>query len=212
MGYDVSSGSATVSYTLSAPGNTLVFATYMDNDYSLDSATYNGAAATGTVLNGRASLAYFSDVVATGDFEITIGGGFPAAGSSAYFIYELSGVDSSVPAVTATGGSITTAADDSYVVNFIGINNDEGDLAVPTSGSIVTKDGFADGNGSIGGGSVAGGSGVAAIAGSQTLGWQDFDGGFPQGEVSAAFAPIPEPSTVLLGGFGLLALIRRRRA
>jgi uncharacterized protein (TIGR03382 family) len=31
-------------------------------------------------------------------------------------------------------------------------------------------------------------------------------------EVAFAFTPVPEPSTALLGGLGLLVLLRRRRA
>ncbi len=208
--FDATTGTGTVSYTLASPGNTLVFGTYADADYSLVGATYNGVAADGTVQNSRTSLAYFHNAGTSASFVHSFGS---ASANTAYFIYELSGVDTAAPVATGSGQTIATGADNQYIVNFLGVNNGPSDDATvnPFSTSVVDKDGWADANSGIGGGSVAAGSGLGGVAGSQQVGW---NGGWQWGEVSVGFTAVPEPSSsmVLLGAFALPALVRRRRA
>jgi hypothetical protein len=214
--YDLSTGSGSLFYTLVNPGDTLVLGTYADvNGYSLNSASYNSIAASGTLLNSRAFLAYFYNASASANFNISISAN---SANTAYFIYELSGVNSLAAVATGTGGSITTTAANQFVLDFAGLNNDAGAALVPNTagGSIVTLSGVANANGSIGGGSLGAGYANAATvgaAGAKTLGWTGTGGGFFQGEVAVAFsaAPVPEPSSLAFLGGGFLTFLMARR-
>lgn len=213
--YDSSGLSPSISYSLQSSANTLVFGTYIDSGYTASSVQFAGAGANAVVQDQRATLAYFFNPAASGNITFTLSAGNV---NSAYFIYELSGVNTAAAVNTGTGASITTTSPNRFIVDFIGANNTDGSgpLTPNTAGgSILTLSGISNANGGAGGGTI--GAGYAANVGStgvQTLGWTGFGGGFAQGEVSAAFAAVPEPGSLgmLLGGLGILVLGRRRNA
>jgi autotransporter-associated beta strand protein len=199
--YDSSTLSASVPYSLQGSGNVLVFGTYIDNNYTPSGVQFNGVAANGVVSDARASLFYFLNPAASGNvtFNVTAG-----STNSAYFIYELSYVDTTAIVNTGTAGGITTTTDNRFIVDFIGANNTDGSTLAPTG--IQSLSGVGNANGAGGGGSIAGataGEAMVGLAGAKTLGWTGFGGGFGQGEVAAAFVPLaggPVPWNVNGGG------------
>ncbi|MCH7228908.1 hypothetical protein [Haloferula sp. A504] len=97
--------------------------------------------------------------------------------------------------------SLTTTANDSFVVASHANNGSSGTAQSPLT---VLLDGPA--------GSAGGGSGYATIA-TAGAGTYEFTGGSSRPvTVAAEFTVIPEPSIALLGGLGVLGLLRRRRA
>lgn len=213
--YDSSSLSASVSYTLQGAGNTLVFGTYVDTNYTPSNVQFAGASAAGTVSNQRASLFYFYNPASTGSVTFSLTAGNV---NSAYYIFELSGVDTTAAVSTGTLSSITTTAANQFIVNFLGANNTDGST-LATAG-IQTLSGVANANGAIGGGSVGASfatSATVGAAGTKTMGWTGLGGGFAQGEVSLGLTatPVPEPSTyaIFIASFcGVVLLLRRRKA
>ena len=215
--FDTTSGTGTVSYSLAGAGNALVFGSYIDNAVNGENVATNaqfaGAAADGTVQLGRTNAFLFFDPAASGSVTFT-----PQAGStnSAYFILELSGVDTAAGFGTGRFDSITTTVADRYVINFQGINNGTGAGVTPDADNITTLVGAGNANGEIGGGAIAVGTGLAGAAGLKPLGWT-FDTtvpnvGFGVGEVSfAVSAAVPEPTSLAMLGLGGLAMLRRRR-
>jgi hypothetical protein len=211
---DGTATSKTFTYTPTTAGNVLVFATYVDNGspgYVTSSVLFDGVAATGVTTTSRTMLAYTytSDASVTVTFDITTGNA-----TTGYVIYELSGVDTTQLATLSTGATTTTTADGQFVVDFLGVNNGGlAPVATPATGSIITTSSQFNMNPAGGGGYIAYGTGTAGTAGSQTLGWTLTDGA-SSGEISAAFtaAVVPEPSVALLGAFGAMTLLRRRRA
>jgi fibronectin-binding autotransporter adhesin len=186
--YNGSVMNPSVSYSLQGAGNTLVFGTYMDAVYTASNVQFGGVNANGFVQDGRAFLAYFSNPAATGNITFNVSA---TAANSAYFIYELSNVDTGVLANLGTGASITTTTDNRFIVDFIGANNTDGATLAPLG--IQTLSGVGNANGATGGGSVGGAfatESTVGAAGTKTLGWTGFGGGFGQGEVSAAFAAL----------------------
>jgi autotransporter-associated beta strand protein len=189
--YDSSLGIGSVAYSLQGGGNTVVFGTYIDNTYTASNVQLGGVAADGFVQDGRALLAYFFNPVASGNITFDTTGG---STNSAYFIYELSGVDISAGVDLGIGDAITTTVDNRFVVNFIGANNTDGATLLPAPTSVATFTGVGNANGALGGGSIGAASAaevVVGTAGVKTLGWQGFGGGFGQGQVSAAFSALP---------------------
>ncbi|CAE7040623.1 unnamed protein product [Symbiodinium sp. CCMP2456] len=183
--YDSSGGAGSIDYTLQGSGNALVFGTYIDNTYTPSGIQFGGATADGFVQDGRTSLFYFYDPVDMGSFSFNVSAG---SANSAYFVYELSNVDTSFAPDLGTGNSITTTTDNRFITNFIGVNNADGSAL--TSTGIQSLFGVGNANGAIGGGAV--GAGIAdelatGVAGLKSLTWDGFGGGFSQGEVSAAF-------------------------
>jgi hypothetical protein len=186
-------------YAPVAPGNTLVFCTYIDNGTTGVSATFDGVAADGFVHNGRSSLAYTRTSDASVDIVVTLS----AAGNtnSGYVIYELSGVPAGTVDLSAAT-TIATTADTKFVVSFGGVNNADVVGAVPAVGSIipVANSAVANWNSAAGGGGLAYGHGTAGFAGVQTLGWTFVAGG-GVGNVAAAFPTGVNPDS---DGDGLL--------
>lgn len=192
-------GSSTYTYTLVNPtsARVIVAGYYNDNGTAAASMSFGGNAATKFAVNGRTSIGcYILPEPAPASITITAtlsGAGAPTAG---FFIYELSGVDTSGGGATidsGTGASIATTAADKFVINFKGINNSTGAGTVPASGSIISSANAAvfDINGGIGGGALARGHGSAGPAGTKTLGWT----AGADGEVSLAFVQLGDPDS-----------------
>ena len=192
-------GSSTYTYTLANPASARVIVAgyYNDNGTAAAGMSFGGNAATKFAVNGRTSIGcYILPEPAPASITITAtlsGAGAPAAG---FFVYELSGVDTSGGAATidsGTGATITTTGADKFVVNFKGINNSTGAGTVPASGSIIPSANAAvfDINGGIGGGALARGHGSAGPAGTKTLGWT----AGADGEVSLAFVQHGDPDS-----------------
>lgn len=183
--YNSSGGAGSVDYTLQGSGNALVFGTYIDNNYTPSNILFGGVAADGFVVDGRTSLFYFYDPAPTGSISFNVTAG---SANSAYFIYELSNVDTSFVPDLGTGGTLTTTSDNRFITNFVGVNNADGSAL--TSTGIQSLFGVGNANGAIGGGAV--GAGIAdelatGLAGSKSLAWTGFGGGFAQGQVAAGF-------------------------
>ena len=124
--------------------------------------------------------------------------------------------------MTQNNTTITTTAANSFIVDAIGWNTTK-PLATTTitlsgdaNNSTLTEDFSYEINLSTGG-VLGGGSGTAVTAGNYNLGWNITQNDTNTGrsalnEMAFAFTPVPEPSTALLSGLGLLALLRRKRA
>ncbi|MAT69895.1 MAG: hypothetical protein CMJ58_10265 [Planctomycetaceae bacterium] len=189
--FDASAMNGTFNYTLQAGGNAIVVGTYIDNNHIASNPQYGGVAADGFIQDQRMSLFYFFDPAASGDVTVDFDNTSP---NGAYFIMELLDVDTLAPLDLGTGATITTTADNRFVANFVAVNNGDGATTVPVAGSIARQLGVSNANGAIGGGAVVAGVADAratGTAGTKTLGWDGFGGGFPQGEVSAAFTAPP---------------------
>jgi fibronectin-binding autotransporter adhesin len=189
--YSSAAGTASIPYSLAGSGNALVIGSYIDNNFTASNFQFGGVAANGFVQDGRTVLAYFFNPAASGNltFDVTAG-----SANSAYFIYELSGVDISAGANTGIGSSITTTADNRFIANFAGANNTDGAALTPLGTSLAQLTGVGNANGGIGGGSVGAASaaeGTVGPAGVKALGWTGFGTGFQQGEVSVAFSATP---------------------
>lgn len=189
--FDPSAMNGTFNYTLQAGGNAIVVGTYIDADHTSSNPQFGGVAADGMIQDQRMSLYYFFNPAPTGNVTVDFTAASP---NGAYFIMELLDVDTLAPVDLSVGASITTSLDNRFVANFAAINNDDGADAGPAAGSIARLLGVSNVNGDIGGGSIAAGVADAratGLAGAKTLGWAGFGGGFPQGEVSAAFTAPP---------------------
>lgn len=208
---NVNSGTFSLSYALQGAGNALVVGFYNDNNAAA-TISFDGTATTvaNSISQNRTTVALLLNPPAT----VTITSAASAtAANSGYFIYELSGVDTSAAPIFATGNSITTTADGQYVFSFLGINNVAGLDNVPAAGSVIpgANSGVVALNGGTGGGALVRGFGVAGTAGAQGVAYTPAGGA--SGQVSLALtAVIPEPSTLALalGGIGLAALRRRK--
>jgi hypothetical protein len=185
---------ASFSYALQGGGNVIVVGTYIDNTHTVSNVQYAGMAPNGTVTDQRMNLHYFFNPAASGDltFDFTLASlNNP---NSAYFIYELFGVDTSAPVDTGVGATITTTVDNQFIVDFIALNNDDGNLLAPAAGSLLTVAGVSDANGAIGGGSIGAGhvdARKSGAAGVKSVGWQGNDLGFFQGQASVALKAPP---------------------
>ncbi len=169
-------------YDLQGSGNAIVFGTYVDADHTASNILFNGAAPTGTIQNGRSFLAYLYNPAPSVSVTFDVSSGNVNGG---YFLYELSNVDTSMLANLGSANAITTSTDGRFVVDFAGINFGNGAGTVPAAGSIITSSTVSDFNGGIGGGALASGTGIAGVAGPQTLGWTSAN--TLTGDVSAAF-------------------------
>lgn len=192
-------GSTTYTYTLTNPSTAKVIVAgyYNDNGTAAAGMTFGGVAASKFAVNGRTSVGcYIFPGAAPASIAITAtltGGGAPTAG---FFVYELAGVDTSGGAAaidSGTGATITTTANDKFVLNFKGVNNSTGAGIVPAAGSIIPTANAAifDMNGGIGGGALCRGHGNSGPAGVKTLGWT----GGADGEVSLAFVQTGNPDS-----------------
>jgi hypothetical protein len=197
------------------------------------SMSFNGVAMTSAIFqqtlpnpilndNGALAIFYLDDPfqgAATFTAGLTTTGGGPNGGFVS--IFGLAGTADGVGAVGGTshvdvvsgnnvGTSITTTAADSLVIAGIqvsGSNNVSG--SIPTAVSPLTL----GNNGSWGSNWGHGASGSQAVALSGTAITPTFVSGTSKYVDVAAveFQVIPEPAAALLGGFSLLALLRRRR-
>ena len=183
----VANPSPTFNYNLQGSGNVLVFGTYIDAAAPVYSnILFDGNAPTGTIQTGRSLLAYYYNPDSSVDIGFTTSQGNVNGG---YYLYELSNVNTSVLAdLSSTTGSITTTTDNRFVVDFVGNNFTDGHGLVPAAGSVITSTTITNFAGALGGGAIGSGTGVAGLAGAQTLGWiPGPDGAALTGEVSAAF-------------------------
>lgn len=126
--------------------------------------------------------------------------------SHAYSVVSLSGVGSVAgTAIRSSNGTLsyTTTDDGGYVLGAATNGNHSG--PVPTFSGNVDLALFSapvDGNY----------SGIHVVGDVETAGnYSDTYGGGINSAITVAFDAIPEPSSALLGGLGLLALLRRRR-
>ncbi len=121
-------------------------------------------------------------------------------------LYEVSGANLNLGSITTVTGvnSITTGTADELIVSFAGRNN----ATAPTvnSSSIFTTQDEAYGP-MRGTGSIASASATAPAVGSNNITWNNAQ----DGRIAYSFQVVPEPRAALLGGLGLLALLRRRR-
>ena len=134
-------------------------------------------------------------------------------------LYEVSGANTdtatftTVSSPTSGATSITTTTASELIVSFAGRNGGNQTLGTPT---IFTATDIAIVASTVRGtGGLSSASATAPTIGSQNITWTA-NGGSPAsaGRIAYAFkaAPaVPEPSSALLGGLGLLVLLRRHR-
>ena len=212
----------TISYTLRG-GNAIAIGFYTDGSSqtlaSTSSITLGGQAAdfidNGSENRSRTRVAYWFNPTGD-DISVTFG----AVNEYAYSIFELSGVDTTVPALfdsSELDGSdltttITTTATESFLIDFYGTNAN-GTAAID-SGPLGGEQSFgvtADPNDDTGTISSA----FATVgAGEHTTDWNNIGGSNNDGSAGLAFAAavVPEPSSSALLGAGFtLLMIRRRR-
>ena len=193
--------SPSFTYNLQGSGNTLVLATYVDAANPVYSnVLFDGNGPNGFIQTLRSLLAYYYNPDPSVNISFTVSEGNVTSG---YYLYELSNVNTSIAADLASTaltntpsntGSITTTSDNRFIVDFVGNNNNVGTTLAPAAGSKITSYSVLDWNGGGGGASIGTGTGLAGLAGVQTLGWTG--GAALTGEVSAAFVaaaggPIP---------------------
>jgi hypothetical protein len=190
-------------YTLQGGGNALVVGTYIDINYTTSNVQFAGVAADTVVTAERASLFYFKNPAPTGSVTFTTSA-FPANNNGAYFLYEIAGVNHATPVATAVGASITTTANNMFVINFLAANNSDGTTVIPdaATASILTKAGAADAEGATNlGGSVVSGYAegqVTGAAGAKSVTWTNLGGGENRGLASIAIDAPPPPSGLTL--------------
>jgi hypothetical protein len=191
------------SYTLQGGGNALVVGTYIDANYTTSNVQFAGVAADNVVTAERASLFYFKNPATTGSVTFTTSA-FPANSNGAYFLYEIAGVNHATPVATGVGATITTTANNMFVINYVGANNLNGTTVIPdtATASILTKAGAADAEGSTNlGGSVVSGYAEGQVtggAGVKSVSWAGFAGGENRGQASIAIDAPPPPSGLTL--------------
>jgi len=201
-----------LNYTVQNANSTLVIGFYIDVNYSPGTVQFGGVTADGVIQDGRVSLAYWHDLP-TGAGTLTYG----ATNQNTLLAgaFELSGVDQSATVTSSAGnlingnttGSIVTPTDNEFVISFAARNTDYANPILPDTGSIITSSTTIHTAGD-GGGTLVGGNGLAGLAGSQDIVWdQDVRDGF----TAYSFQAIPEPSSFALLGLGLGALLMSRR-
>lgn len=218
-------GSFDFTYNVQQAGSVLVVATYVDGT-AFSSLSFGGATQTGAITGSRTSLFYYTGTVGAGNITLSA---VSESANQGMYVWELSGVDKTATVASTVGTlgdanstTITTTAANSFIVDAIGWNTNDTiattivTLSPDANNSTLTEN-FSYEINLNNGGVLGGGSGTAGAAGTYNLGWtigQTGGGGTSRGhlnEVAFAFTPVPEPSTALLGGLGLLVLLRRRR-
>lgn len=204
--------SDTFSYTVQQANSALVIGFYVDSGDSVTGLNFGGVAADNFFGSNRTWIGYWDNpATGSGDLEITgIGGAF--GGPDLHVgAYELGNVDLSAPVTSSNDSSITTPTDNEFVISFAG-NNGDGTHA-PTATSIIDTAVFTRADDDLpagsnsGGGSVGGGAGLAGLAGSQDVSWDNGD------TASYSFQAVPEPSAfaLLAGCLGFTWVMLRRR-
>lgn len=136
-----------------------------------------------------------------------------ASGGAAAAFYEVNGANTDpltfTTSTSPTNGatSITTSTTGEMVISFAARNN-AGDSALD-AGTIFPGIHLLNGGAIFGGGTINAAFAIAPTIGSQNIAWATNAQAI--GRIAIAFEAIPESSTALLGGLGLLALLRRRR-
>jgi hypothetical protein len=173
-------------------------------------ATYGGQSMTVVqVYDGTrfvTAIAYLiNPTVSVGDIQFSSTFANSGRNSHVYTLVSLDGVGSVASSGTRTGNgaiSYTTDLDDGYVLASAGNNNFNGPApTISGNPSSVFFSGANDGNHS-----VIHAHGSVAIAGTYSSTY----GGTTTGAI-VAFNAIPEPTTAILCGLGMLFLLRRRR-
>jgi hypothetical protein len=218
------SGSFDYTYNVQQAGSVLVVATYVDGT-AFSSMSFGGAAQTGAIAGSRTSLFYYTGTVGAGNITLSAVSG---SANQGMYVWELSGVDKTAAVASAVGTlgdtnntTITTTAANSFIVDAIGWNTTNAVSSTtvtlsPDANNTTLTENFSYEINLNTGGVLGGGSGTAGAAGTYNLGWTISQNDANTGrnnlnEVAFAFTPVPEPSTALLGGLGLLVLLRRRR-
>lgn len=160
------------------------------------------------VGNTRTTQIYYLDApnVGTADIVVT----FPNAAGSRIGVLSLTGAATLGPVVSNTSNngsatiSLTTTAADTFVVGGLTVNS--GALGSPSAFTNLY-------NGNSRSSTSDAGYVNEAVAGLKTYTWTTTETGTGIGGIAVAgFAAVPEPtSAALLGSFGGLALLRRRR-
>lgn len=203
-GWDLTAGTAVA--------NTIAVYFTAENANSF-SATFAGQSMTvAQVFDGDrfvAGIAYLVNPTATvGDVVINATNSGTSRLSHAYSVVSLSGVGSVAGTDSRISNgdlSYTTIADGGYVLGVAVNNSFDGGTLPSVSGNpdVNLFQQAVDGNASM-----LHAHGDVATAGL----YSDTYTGSIEGAATVAFNPIPEPTTALLGGLGMLCLLRRRRA
>ena len=189
---------------------------------SVDTMTYDGVSMTRIVFSAGVtgnitynSIWYLDNPTTTAGVIATTGNNRIAATA-----FGLNGTAAGAGATASTTNSptgqysvgLTTTAANSFVVASLGMggSGNNADVGNVTANSPLTR---LNGRefGSNWGGHVVGTAAVSA-AGAGTYGFTDSSPTNDVSTIAVEFKAIPEPSVALLGGLGVLALLRRRRA
>jgi hypothetical protein len=168
-----------------------------------------------TIADGRLlSYVFINPSTASGlSFRASNSSGTVGAAAA---LYEVSGANTDTATITTvsspTSGatSITTTTASELIVSFAGRNGGNQTLGTPT---IFTAPDISIVASTVRGtGGLSSDSATAPTIGSQNITWTANGGSTASaGRIAYAFEAVPEPSTVLLGGLGLLVLLCRRR-
>jgi hypothetical protein len=188
-------GSFTIPYTLQeSTANALVVGTYIDNTHTISSMLHGGVAPQTVVTDQRVNLYYFENPADVGDFTFNYSIATDNSPNFAFMVLELLDVDLNGTVDTGTGNTINTTVGDQFIVSMIGLNNDDGNVLAPATGSLLVTAAISNANGGIGGGSLGAGfvdKRKTGPAGSKAVGWQGNDLGFFQGQASIALQAPP---------------------
>lgn len=206
-------GAISYNYTVQNPGSVLVVGIYSDGGGSSPTAILFGGQAADADQNGaRHILSYYSNP-AVGPLEITATITNPAVVDAGLFVMELTGVDLTAPVDSSNSTQITTTGNGAFIVASTGFNPFGGGYTItPAAGSVIDTPLVVDQDiDTPTGGRMGAGTATVGAAGTYDLGWLIEGGNFGD-QTDLAYAFVPEPSVALLGGLGLLGLLRRRRA
>ena len=199
--------SSTGAYTnsgidLDDTANVLVVAAYIDTTtQTYTNATFGGVAADGFINTGtgnREGVFYWlnPNTAAGQNLVLTSSG----VNTMAYVMLQLSGVDTNAAVVTtgstalsANTASLTTTANNSYVMSFYSINASATPPAVltPTAPMTLVTNQTVGG----GGGWLAAGANKLSLAGTEMITWSSSAGTPNQGLVGLAFTPYVPPGS-----------------
>jgi PEP-CTERM motif len=211
--YDSTTKIYTLSYDAGATSDMLVLSVTVEKgSVGSFAISYGGSALTQAVTSGQngASIWYLANPSATGSisidaFTITTLNGFGIGIASLFGNGQEIGLTATGRSTNSTTVGITTVAD-SFVM--VGADANNGiNTTTPSMNAPLTQ---IYARGDVGSSKSAAGYENAVAAGAQTYGFTP-GSAEERGLAAAAFTVIPEPSTALLGGLGLLALLRRRR-